>query len=134
MILIGRVGFFQSSSSSSYSSCSSYSSWLPSSSEISLVQLNAHLETHSYLVGFEPSQHDTHLCQKLTKQSIEIPSELNHLLRWRNHIQSFNADSFSNNDNNDDFGRRVSFKSAPEKKGFLSRFFPPLLYLSLIHI
>ena len=64
-------------------------------SEAHLRVLDDYLESHSYLKGYELTTVDIDACDSLMgrKSGLHWP-DFPHLDRWRNHINSFNADVF----------------------------------------
>jgi len=72
--------------------------------EKGLKELNAHLEDKSYINGYIPSQADLDTFSKISK----APSaNLQHALRWYNHIKSFTAEEKKQ------FGGSCPMKTAP---------------------
>jgi len=54
-----------------------------------LAALNTHLADHSYITGFQPSQSDATVFKTLGSST--PPANFVHLVRWFNHIRSYNA-------------------------------------------
>ena len=55
--------------------------------KVSLSQLNKHLATRSYIIGYSPSNVDLELLKLIEKE--ESCDNFDHVVRWRNHVSSY---------------------------------------------
>ena len=56
---------------------------------LALTDLNEFLSARSYIDGYVPSQADVAVLEHFAGQSVD--SELNHVLRWQRHINSYSS-------------------------------------------
>ena len=61
-------------------------------SEDNLKSVENHLESNSYLIGYEPSQFDKEACKGLKTRKFENWQDFPNLQRWFSHIDSFTVD------------------------------------------